>query len=316
MKSMKLRVAGAVALAALLAGACAWASTSLIGGDENAPEITGAPDGTQTHPPFDPTTDRTEAIEGFIPSTFAVIGDFGSADEREEAVADRMCAYRRTHPFDHVFTTGDNVYPDGDPARFPAAFFRPFDCLLSDGVKFHASLGNHDILTKNGLPQIRREIFGIPSRNYVFRRDGVRFVVADSNGLNYTWLRKATRAKTGDHWTIVLFHHPVYSGGTGHGSTPDFSAKLTPLFERRGVDLVLNGHDHVYSVTREVRGIRYVVTGGGGARSYGCHVEPPVRKCISRLHFLYITATAAHLEVKAIPANGPPIHSFTTRGRA
>ena len=298
----------------LSSGACAW--TDSISSDEKDPEIINAPAGTPSPPPFDPQTDRTQDVEGFLPSTFAVIGDFGSADEREKAVADRMCEYRRNHPFDHVFTTGDNVYPDGHPDRFPAAFFRPMRCLLSDGVKFHAALGNHDFLTKNGLPQIRREIFGIPSRNYVFRRDGVRFVVADSNRLNYTWLKKATRAKVEDHWTIVLFHHPVHSGGTGHGATPDFATKLMPLFERRNVDLVLNGHDHVYSVTREVRGIRYVVTGGGGARSYGCNVEPPVRKCISRLHFLYITANALQLEVKVIPANGPPMHSFTTRGRA
>jgi len=304
---------------AFLAAGCSWTgidAASNAPSTSTAPSIRNAPRGTPTSPPFDPMTDRTDRIQGFVPSTFAVIGDFGSADEREQAVADRMCSYRRKHPFDHVLTTGDNVYPDGDPKRFAAAFFQPFECLLSAGVRFHASLGNHDVLTKNGLPQIRREIFGMPGRNYVFRESGVRFVVADSNSLNFRWLRRATRSKDGDHWTVVLFHHPVYSGGTGHGPTLGFAETLPPLFEKRGVDLVLNGHDHVYSVTREVRGIRYVVTGGGGARSYGCRVEAPVRKCISRLHFLYITATATHLRVEAVPARGSAIHSFKTRGRA
>jgi acid phosphatase len=303
-----------IAVIALVGVGCAWGSLDPSAGGR-VPEIINAPEGTPSPPPFDPVTDRTEAVEGFKSSTFAVIGDWGSGDSRGQAVADRMCNYRKKHPFEHVFTTGDNVYPDGDPADFVDAFLDPMSCLLSDDVDFHVSLGNHDVLTKNGLPQIRRDVFGIPNRNHVFRKDGVRFVVADSNGLNYTWLRKATRAKAGDHWTIVLFHHPVYSGGTGHGSTPNFAGTLTPLFERRGVDLVLNGHDHVYSVTREVRGIRYVVTGGGGARTYGCSVDPPVNKCIGRLHFLYVKATAAHLEVTVVPAKGKPLHRFTTRGR-
>jgi 3',5'-cyclic AMP phosphodiesterase CpdA len=308
-----------VAGLALLAAACAWTgidAASNAPSTSNEPSIRNAPQGTPTPPPFDPMTDRTERIQGFVPSTFAVIGDFGSADSGEQAVADRMCSYRKRHPFDHVMTTGDNIYPDGDPARIREAFLDPFDCLLGGGVKFHASLGNHDVITKHGLPEIRRDIFGMPGRNYVFRRRGVRFVVADSNRLDFRWLRRATRAKDGDHWTIVLFHHPVYSGGTGHGSTPNFAQTLTPLFEKRGVDLVLNGHDHVYSVTREVRGIRYVVTGGGGARPYGCRVQAPVRKCITRLHFLYVTATATHLKVEAVPAKGTAIHSFKTRGRA
>ena len=308
------RIAIAALLLSMVAMDCAW--SGIDDDHERVPEIVNGPQGTPTPPPYDSATDRTQRIEGFISSSFAVVGDWGSGEEREQAVADRMCAYRKKHPFEHVFTTGDNVYPDGHPDRFDDAFFDPMDCLLSDGVKFHVSLGNHDVLTKNGLPQIRREIFGIPNRNYVFRKDGVRFVVADSNRLNYRWLRKATKPEIDDHWTIVLFHHPVYSGGTGHGATPNFAATLTPLFERRGVDLVLNGHDHVYSVTREVRGIRYVVTGGGGARTYGCRVSPPVNKCIGRLHFLYVEATPTDLEVTVVPAKGKPIHRFSTRGRA
>jgi len=304
--------AAVLSLTLLLAG-CA---SDGAGGASAEPPIRNAPSLTPSPPPFDPQTDRTEAVEGFVPSTFAVIGDFGTGDDRQRAVARKMCAWRDKRPYDHVFTTGDNIYPDGDPGLFEERFFEPYDCLFRDDVKFHVSLGNHDIVMKSGLPQIRRKAFGIPRRNYVFREKGVRFVVADSNDLNYRWLRKQTRAEAGDHWTIVLFHHPVYSGGT-HGSTPGFASTLRPLFERRGVDLVLNGHDHLYSVTRELKGIRYAVTGGGGARSYGCdNGGPPIARCIVRLHFLHVRATATRLEVTVVPARGRPIHRFRTRGRA
>ncbi|MGH2753028.1 MAG: metallophosphoesterase family protein [Actinomycetota bacterium] len=303
-----------------IAVVCVFLVAGCAGSDSDDPSaepvIRNAPSGQASAPPFDPQTDRTEAVAGFVPSTFAVIGDFGTGDARQYAVKRRMCRWREKNPFDHVFTTGDNIYPDGDPALFEERFFEPYDCLFRDDVRFHVSLGNHDIVTKNGLPQIRRPAFGIPRRNYVFRTKGIRFVVADSNDLNYRWLKKKTRAEEGDHWTIVLFHHPVYSAGTTHGSTPGFASTLRPLFERRGVDLVLNGHDHLYSATKELKGIRYVVTGGGGARSYGCDKAPPVVRCKARLHFLYVRATATHLEVTAIPARGRPIHRFTTRGRA
>ncbi|HEX2296755.1 MAG TPA: metallophosphoesterase [Actinomycetota bacterium] len=88
------------------------------------------------------------------PFTFAVIGDFGTGDEVQQAVADRMCSWRAENGFDLVFTTGDNVYPDGHPDRFDEAFYEPYECLTDDGVALHAVLGNHDVKTDNGRPEI------------------------------------------------------------------------------------------------------------------------------------------------------------------
>jgi predicted phosphodiesterase len=251
------------------------------------------------------------------PFTFAVIGDFGTGDAEQQQIADRMCAYRGSHPYDLVVTTGDNVYDVGDPARFDAAFFQPYKCLHDAGVQFRASLGNHDIATDNGRPELDEPLFGFKNnrRNYVVREGGVRFVIVDSNNLKMDWLRRNLRAQAGDRWIVPVFHHPVYSASSGHGSTPGFRPELPRLFRKRGVDLVLNGHDHVYTVTKELRGIRYVVTGGGGARIYGCEPHDFAARCIPHHHFLYITASATQLKVSAIPDEGPPLHSFTTDGR-
>ncbi len=246
--------------------------------------------------------------------SFAVIGDFGTGDDAQQAVADRMCSWRDKNAFDLVFTTGDNVYPDGHPDRFEESFYRPYECLTDDGVAFHAVLGNHDVKTDNGRPEIEDDAFGMGGRNYVVRTNGVRFVMIDSNNLNMDFLRRATRAREGDDWTVVSMHHPVYSPGTGHGSEPGFRPKLPRLFRKRGVDLVLQGHDHIYAVTKPLRGIRYVVTGGGGAGLYGCSDESFSAKCAERHHFLYVTATADELLVKAVPDEGKPFHRFRTAG--
>lgn len=248
------------------------------------------------------------------PFAFAVIGDFGTGDEVQQAVADRMCSWRDAHGFDLVFTTGDNVYPDGHPDRFESAFYEPYECLTDDGVGFHAVLGNHDVKTDNGRPELDDEAFGMGGRNYVVRANGVRFVMIDSNSVNMDFLRRATRAREGDEWTVVAMHHPVYSPGDGHGSEPGFRPRLPRLFRKRGVDLVLQGHDHVYAVTKPLRGIRYVVTGGGGAGLYGCTDQSFSAKCAERHHFLYVTATADELTVQAVPDEGKVFHTFRTSG--
>ena len=258
-----------------------------------------------------PTGSPTEEPEEF---SFAVIGDFGTGDDYQQAVADRMCSWRDNHGFDLVFTTGDNVYPDGHPDRFEETFYRPYECLTDNGVAFHAVLGNHDAQTDNGQPEIDDERFGMNGRNYVVRTNGVRFVMIDSNDVNMDFLRRATRARDGDAWTVVSMHHPVYSPGTGHGSEPGFRPKLPRLFRKRGVDLVLQGHDHIYAVTKPLRGIRYVVTGGGGAGLYGCTDKPFSAKCAERHHFLYVTATADELVVTAVPDEGKTFHTFRTSG--
>lgn len=44
---------------------------------------------------------------------------------------------------------------------------------------------------------------------------------------------------------MVSYHHPMYSGGMGRDNE-ELRKAWKPLFDRYGVDLVLQGHDHVY----------------------------------------------------------------------
>ena len=223
-----------------------------------------------------------------------------------------MCDWRNKHPFDLVITTGDNIYPDGDPKYFEDAFFKPYKCLFDAGVQWHASLGNHDYQTDQGQPELDEPAFGMRGPNYVVREGGVRFVIADSNELDRGWLDEALVAEPGDRWTVVAFHHPVLSPGL-HGSTPGFE-DLPNLFEKHEVDLVLNGHDHMYAVTKPQDGLRYVVTGGGGAELYPCLPNPITDVCKLEHHFLYVEAETDAIKVSAVPPQGPPLDTFTTEG--
>lgn len=51
-----------------------------------------------------------------------------------------------------------------------------------------------------------------------------------------------------DRWTVVTFHHPVYSSGRGRDN-PELRAAWKPIFEEHGADLILMGHDHTYART-------------------------------------------------------------------
>jgi hypothetical protein len=75
----------------------------------------------------------------------------------------------------------------------------------------------------------------------------VTFFILNSNRVNSVqteWLKKVLPASTA-MWKIVVFHHPAWTCG-GYRSNTAIVQTWVPLFERYGVQLVLNGHDHNY----------------------------------------------------------------------
>ncbi len=75
---------------------------------------------------------------------FAVIGDSGTGDKDQYEVAKEMEGYRAAVKYDFVIMLGDNIYGGHGPEDFTRKFELPYKPLLDAGVKFYASLGNHD----------------------------------------------------------------------------------------------------------------------------------------------------------------------------
>jgi hypothetical protein len=61
------------------------------------------------------------------------------------------------------------------------------------------------------------------------------------------WIEK-TLSDNPNRWTVVTFHHPVYSTKKERDN-PGLRASWKPIFDKYRVDLVLNGHDHSYART-------------------------------------------------------------------
>ena len=60
-----------------------------------------------------------------------------------------------------------------------------------------------------------------------------------------TWLEKVLKNNP-RKWSIVSFHHPIYSASARRDNAL-LRNEWKPLFDRYGVDLVLQGHDHSYA---------------------------------------------------------------------
>jgi predicted MPP superfamily phosphohydrolase len=198
---------------------------------------------------------------------FAAIGDNGTGDQPQYDVAHQMDQWHQRFGFDLVIMLGDNIYGRQQPADFVRKFEAPYKPLLDAGVKFFASLGNHDDPRNNTY-----KLFNMNGqRYYSFVRNDVRFFVLDTNFLDpaqLAWLERELATAT-EHWKIAYFHHPLYSDGGRHGSEVELRVILEPLFMKYGVDVVYSGHDHLYERITPQHGISYFVSGAGGQLRQG-----------------------------------------------
>ena len=191
---------------------------------------------------------------------FAVIGDSGQPGSGQVAVAKQMAAWRTRFPFEFVLMTGDNLYGRETARDYEKKFAIPYKPLLDAGVKFYASLGNHD---DDG--QIQYKLFNMNGKKYYsFKpKDGVRFFAIDSNYVDQKqleWLDKELAA-SGSDWKIAFFHHPLYSSGETHGSADLQRELLEPIFLKHGVNVVIAGHEHFYERLKPQKGVAYFTLG-------------------------------------------------------
>ena len=171
-----------------------------------------------------------------------------------------MTNWRGRFPFEFVLMTGDNLYGSERPRDYEKKFSAPYKPLIDAGVKFYASLGNHD----DGA-QIQYKLFNMEGKKYYsFKpKDGVRFFAIDSNYVDdkqLDWLGKELAA-SGSDWKIAFFHHPLYSSGATHGSADAQRELLEPMFLKHSVDVVISGHEHFYERLKPQKGVAYFILG-------------------------------------------------------
>jgi hypothetical protein len=146
---------------------------------------------------------------------------------------------------------------------------------------FLPAAGNHELLSANYFAQ-----FSLPGREIWWEARYGSLQLVSLTDLNVdedlvvndqTTFLHATFANNDAPWAVALHHASAYSACTAHGSNELVREAWVPTFEQHDVDLVVNGHNHLYERSVPIRdgaevgpgeGPVYLVSGGGGAPLY------------------------------------------------
>ncbi|MEM7659474.1 MAG: metallophosphoesterase [Bacteroidota bacterium] len=172
-----------------------------------------------------------------------------------------------------------------------------------------ATPGNHEYQRippedRKALSALWQPTFALPKNGpagleetvYYVDYQGTRFVSLDTPAmfedsasavLQAEWLDELL-SDNPNQWTIVTHHHPIYSLREGRDN-PDLRGLLQPVYEKYGVDLVLQGHDHTYGRGRNLaEGTRKAVNGGpvyvvsvSGPKMYDLTTDPWMERVAS-----------------------------------
>lgn len=272
--------------------------------------------------------------------TFTAFGDQGVS---YHALANDSLILAQNPAF-HLHA-GDICYADPDGAGLPADSAdydaRTWDSFLAQTesvaarVPWMVTTGNHDMeawYSPNGygaqqarwtFPDNGHDPVNQPGA-YSFVYGNTAVIALDANDVSYeipanfgitgggqtAWLDKTLgdyRKQRGIDFLVVFFHHCAYSTTNSHASDGGVQELWVPIFEKHQVDLVINGHNHVYERTDAIR---------GGAVSKAVAIGGTVRPETDGT--VYITAGGAGRSLYNFPApdtfegNEHPVDTVTT----
>lgn len=180
-------------------------------------------------------------------------------------------AYSHTENLDFIMHTGDMVQYGGDENLWSKMLGNVSDYVSS--VPMMLTSGNHSYwsdYTKGGSEiEYNHTTVNLPEQDpengiyYSFDYSDIHFSVLSSGDSERTgvgskqreWLENDLKS-TDKKWKIVAIHNPLYSPGK-YGSSRDRNKvarsqqkKLGEIFNEYSVDLVLEGHDHAFALTK------------------------------------------------------------------
>lgn len=258
--------------------------------------------------PGNPVADRSGDFK------VAVVGDMGEGSPAEERTAKQIMKWAPTH----VATTGDNVYPLGREKDWAKRFDPQFrDLRLS--TQWQPALGNHDYYSGDLTPYFKRFPHLRGQAFYTWNLGPAQFFVLDSEqrldgaSAQHAWLA-AQLAQSTATYKVIQMHRPMVSSRAGsigrnmHGS-------LGPLLAKHGVQLVLAGHEHGYERSKVIDGTLHMVSGGGGAATYGYPGAQPQTSAVraARHHHLQLAFDAERMVIRAVDDRGATMDTTVIR---
>ncbi|MEC0244096.1 metallophosphoesterase [Paenibacillus dokdonensis] len=190
-------------------------------------------------------------------------------------------AFKDTPDAEFMIQAGDMVEKGFNEQEWKWWFSEAQEALLN--TTLIAAIGNHEVMGTtqsndflehfnqpgNGLSSLKGSSFSFDYKN-------IHFMLLNSEYLyeeQQQWLERDL-ASTNQKWKIAIFHRGPY--GSIY-DTEEVRNLWAPVLEKNKVDLVLNGHDHIYlrthsmmdnQVVKEGEGTTYVVAGTSGPKFY------------------------------------------------
>jgi hypothetical protein len=225
-----------------------------------------------------------------IVPTIAAAGDISptSANSGNRRTSDLLVA----NPPTRVLTLGDNQYPDGALSDFNA-YYNPTWGRVKSITR--PSPGNHDLhfsVSNQGYWPYFGTAAGTQGKGFYSYDLGAWHLIALNSGCASSssasnspscaagseqerWLRDDLAAHS-NKCTLAYWHHSRFSSSTTSGADPDVQPFVQAAYDR-GVDVILNGHAHVYErfapqsangQRDDARGFRQFTVGTGGNSLY------------------------------------------------
>jgi acid phosphatase len=282
------------------------------------------------------------------PLSFLVVGDWGrDGAQHQRDVAEAMGRSATTSGARFILSVGDNFYENGvqrvDDPQWRTSF-EDIYTAPSLQVPWFVALGNHDY---RGNPQAqidyaaKSERWKMPRRYYqvpgttlgapdldLFVIDSsplvhkyrekaeasiARNVAAEDMNAQLAWLDRSLSASSASI-KLVIGHHTLRSGGSGHGETPEMVERVLPLLKQHKVAAYINGHDHDLQHIR-ADGLDYLCCGAGSEVRPVKAVEG-TQFCIARSGFALLHLDKGQLTVEFRDYTGQTLYTARVRGTA
>ena len=216
-----------------------------------------------------------------------------------------------------VMHTGGSVYGSSSIEKLNRQYADFRDAVKLLRAKLHLTIGNHEIQGRQANQEFWEKELG--ALYYSFDREGSHFIVLDSHiigeegriaGEQLEWLKEDLRKARGAAHRFVFVHMPLYpvDGHVGNclDRRRDERDDLHRLFTLNRVDTVFSGHEHLFDEQTR-NGVRYVVTGGGGAG-----LRPSTAGAGDFYHYVTVNVRGEQVEMKGFrPAQrGRPDEEF------
>lgn len=278
----------------------------------------------------------TTAPEGNVPFSFVYFGD---AQNNLKSMWSRVIrqAYSNMPEVAFMLHAGDLINRTHSDQEWGEWYYA--GSFINGMIPSVSTPGNHEY-NKNEKGELEldvhwRETFNLPLNGpegleetvYYFDYGDCRFVSLnsqeiilnkESGKIQAAWLDKVL-AESDKMWTIITFHHPIFSSKDGRDNT-EFRKVFRPIFDKYKVDLVLQGHDHTYgrgnnipvglTNTAKDAGTMYVVS-VSGPKMYNLTMDKWMDRAASNTQlYQIISINGNKLSFEAYTATGKLYDAF------